>query len=272
MVGEALARWQAGLAGWAIPPEILAAAPESPWGFSTAVFAQQADAAVGRAEDSPSDAAARAALPDGGTVLDVGCGAGAAALRLAAGAPRAARVVGVDPSAGMLEAFAQRAAAAGVEHLTVEGHWPDVAGDVPTADLVVCHHVLYNVADLVPFCAALTGRARRRVVVELTGLHPLYWLAPIWRAVHGSSRPEGPTARDAWQALRDAGLDVTLDVWPRDYALMQTADDRVAFVRRRLCVGPERDAEIARLLDEFPPAPERDVATLVWEGEASSPG
>ena len=268
-MGEALARWQAELAGWAIPPEILAAAPESPWGFSTAVFAQQADVAVARAEDSPSDAAARAALPAGGQRagrrLRGGCGRAAADRRVHRGRRGWS---GSTAPPGMLEAFAQRAAAAGVEHLTIEGPWPDVAAEVPPADVVVCHHVLYNVADLVPFCAALTERARRRVVVELTGLHPLYWLAPIWRAVHGSSRPEGPTAHDAWEALRDAGIDATIDVWPRDYALMQTADDRVAFVRRRLCVGPERDAEIARLLDVFPPAPERDVATLVWEGGA----
>ncbi|MBA2336288.1 MAG: SAM-dependent methyltransferase, partial [Acidimicrobiia bacterium] len=66
-MADALNRWQSGLQGWVIPPEILAAAPESPWGFPTAIFAKQADDAVARVEDTPSDAAARAALPAGGS-------------------------------------------------------------------------------------------------------------------------------------------------------------------------------------------------------------
>ncbi len=39
-------RWAEALAGWAIPEPILAAAPESPWGFPSDLFARRADAAA----------------------------------------------------------------------------------------------------------------------------------------------------------------------------------------------------------------------------------
>lgn len=67
-------------------------------------------------------------LPARGSVLDVGCGAGAAGLSLV---PPAGLLVGVDAGAGMLAAFAERAAARGVRHLLVEGRWPDVATRLP---------------------------------------------------------------------------------------------------------------------------------------------
>jgi hypothetical protein len=70
-------------------------------------------------------------------VLDVGVGAGAASLRLGAG-----RIIGVDPSVELLRAFAGRAARRGIEVTAIEGRWPDVAPDVPVADVAVCHHVV----------------------------------------------------------------------------------------------------------------------------------
>src|SRR5689334_115022 len=92
--------WKQALATWAIPPEILAAAPESPWGYPTALFTRRAEAAL--AQRTPSAEVALAALPEGGVVLDVGCGAGAASLPLAS---RAGTLIGVDPSADLLAAF-----------------------------------------------------------------------------------------------------------------------------------------------------------------------
>jgi len=74
-------RWQAALQSWAIPPDILAAAPESSWGFSTELFARRAELA--RGELTASNARALEALPERGAVLDVGCGGGAASAPLA---------------------------------------------------------------------------------------------------------------------------------------------------------------------------------------------
>jgi hypothetical protein len=64
-----LRRWQDELAGWTIPDDLLAAAPESPWSFPAELFGDP-----GPPVDSPSRQRALGTLPDGGSVLDVGCG------------------------------------------------------------------------------------------------------------------------------------------------------------------------------------------------------
>jgi SAM-dependent methyltransferase len=94
---SALERWRAELAGWAIPDEILAAAPESPWGFPTELFRTRAE----RPPTHPSATTriALEALGTGGDVLDVGVGGGATSLPLAT---VATRITGVDESADML--------------------------------------------------------------------------------------------------------------------------------------------------------------------------
>src|SRR5512135_2791286 len=92
-------RWAKDLAAWAIPQDILDAAPESPWGFPVELFLRRAQ---DEPAETPSRARAREALPDGGSVLDVGCGAGAAARALV---PPAGVLIGVDESAEMLAAF-----------------------------------------------------------------------------------------------------------------------------------------------------------------------
>lgn len=244
----ALERWREQLEGWAIPEEILRAAPESPWGFPAEPFRRRA-ASARSAPDTPSRGRALEALPRGGVVLDVGAGAGAASLPLA---PPAARIVAVDESEALLGEFRALAGAAGVALETVAGRWPDAAAGVPPADVVVCHHVLYNVPDLAPFVRALTEHARRRVVVEVTAEHPVAWTRDLWRRFHGLERPAGPTADDALAALRELGAparreDFTVERPQGGYA---RREDAVAFVRRRLCLPPARDPEVAGALGD----------------------
>lgn len=260
---DAAGRWAAQLAGWAVPPALLAAAPESPWGFDVATFRR----AVGAAVDGPSRRRAAAALSAGATVLDVGCGAGAASLPLA-GPGGAAALVGVDESGPMLAAFTDGAAAVGVAARTVEGRWPDVARAAGLADVVVCHHVFHNVPDLPAFAAALTAAARRRVVVEMAVTHPLSWLRPVWRRLHGLDRPVGPTVDDAVAVLSEQGLEVGVDRWEGPATWRVLDDDLVAMARRRACVGPERDPEVRAALEEAGGWGElRPLATLWWPGD-----
>ena len=257
------ARWAEALAAWAIPQEILDAAPESPWGFPPALFAGLAEQTVaGERERGPSHRRAVEALPEGGSVLDVGAGGGAGSLPLV---PPAGLVVAVDESADMLEAFARLAEGLGVRHREVHGRWPDAAAAAPDADVVVCHHVFYNVPDLPPFVAALTEHARRRVVVELSEEHPQSWLNDLWRHFHGIERPTSPTASDAMAVLTGMGLSVEREMSERR-SFWDGADraEMVAFARRRLCVGPERDAEIDALLG---PPRTRHMVTLWWDPE-----
>ena len=154
----ALERWREQLDGWAIPEEILAAAPESPWGFPVGLFRSRARRASS-ALATPSNLEAARFLPEGGTVLDVGAGGGAASLPWparpgAGGGGRVGRHGGV-----VLDAAGQRGGPAE----GVEGSWPEGGrpgrpgrcGRLPPRAL--------HVADLAPFARALTGHARRRV-------------------------------------------------------------------------------------------------------------
>ncbi|HEX6206842.1 MAG TPA: class I SAM-dependent methyltransferase [Actinomycetota bacterium] len=268
----ALERWREALASWAIPEEVLAKAPESPWGFRPEIFADRARRAPDEPE-TPSRRRAGAALRGGGTVLDVGAGAGAASLPLA---PPADAIVAVDPSPELLAAFEELAAERGLTLTSIEGSWPEAAGETPACDVVVCHHVLYNVPDLAPFARALTAHARRLVVVELTAEHPLTWMAGLWRRFHGLERPIEPTADVAEAALREAGIDPGRE----DHEVRREAggfpdrDAAVAQARRMLCLPPDRDPEVAEALGDRlregstgwgigPPAAR--VVTLWWE-------
>lgn len=256
-------RWAEQLRSLALPEEILQAAPESPWFFDPALFSAAADAAVERAVDTPSDAAARDALPPGGIVLDVGAGAGAGSLPLS---EKAGRVVAVDPSVELLARFAERAERLGVAFDLVQGPWPEVADRVPPADVVVCHHVVYNVPELSPFAVALAAAARRRVVVELTAEHPLSWMAPYWRVLHGHDQPSGPTADDAAAVFREAGYVVRRATARRPLrVLSEEGPQGIAPLARRLCLPGSRHDELRRLLVDIPPPVDREIATLWWE-------
>jgi SAM-dependent methyltransferase len=258
-VTTAADRWAAELAAWRIDDEILAAAPESPYVFPPELFAPGYD--VGHS--TPSQQRAREVLPEGGTVLDVGCGGGAAALALV---PPAGRLVGVDVQADMLELFAEGADERGVDHVEIEGRWPDVATDVPDADVVVAHHVAYNVAALAEFARALDQHADRRVVLELTAVHPWVPVGPLWEHFHGQRRPHGPTAQLAAEALREAGLSVHVEEWERTEGRRDVPRAaRVAFMRRRLCLPASRDAEVDALLGADAELRVRAVVTLWWD-------
>jgi SAM-dependent methyltransferase len=233
-------RWAAALGGWAIPDHILAQAPESPWGFPPALFGVQ------DATDSALHRLARARLAAPGRVLDVGCGGGAASVPLA---PKASILIGVDTSPEMLAAFARAATEAGVGHQEVRGDWPGVAAEAPVADVVVCRNVVYNVADIAPFVAALSAHATRRVVVELTDRHPSVAFAPLWREFWGLDRPDGPSADLFAEVLGDLGIHPVIESEVRPAQKATHADpDYVAFVRRRLCLPDSRDSDIAAAL------------------------
>ena len=271
-LNELLDRWRDDLGAWAIPEAITSAVTESPWVLPRQVFARRADRLTG-APGGASYEREWEALAPSGTVLDVGSGAGAACLPLA---PRATAVTAVDADERMLALLAERASSIGLERCTVAGRWPAVAVQVPPADVVTCHHVIYNVPDVEPFLTALTSHARRRVVVETTTVHPLTALTPLWLRFHGLTRPTGPTAADLLAILAEMGLKARHTEWSRpaeaDYASFA---ELVDVTRRRLCLPPERANEVeAALLDmgimrERPGdlgSSGRNVVTIWWEG------
>jgi SAM-dependent methyltransferase len=269
--GEAQTRWRDQLASWAIPERITAAAADSPWRLPTGTFARRAQRQIAAATGFSYEKAADALDPPG-SVLDVGAGAGAASLPLAA---RTTELTAVDTSEAMLATLTELAQPLNLRLHTVIGAWPDVADTVAPADVVVCHHVLYNVPDLKDFALALHDHARRRVVIELTARHPMAALNPLWRVMHDLDRPDGPTAEDAADVLRECGLSPNAHAWPRpprpeypSFAELLTA------TRQRLCLPPERDDELTEAMLELGvdpqhpydlPAPDERVVTLWWD-------
>ncbi len=268
-----LEAWQGASSRWGIPEEILAQAPESPWGYRKKVFSRRAERQI-EAREGRSLVRAEEALPDGGSVLDVGAGGGASCLPLA---ERASTIVAVDSDPGMLQSLVSRATRLGVAVSTVADRWPDVAPEVPVADVVVCHHVLYNVPDLESFVDALTSHARRRVVVEMTVRHPLIPGNPLWLRFHGLVRPEGPSAGDAIAALRALGLGPRQERWvtPTVWSY-ESFEEMVDEWTRRLCLAGERKPEVAEALVALGVDPAhpvglgagRPVVTIWWGGSA----
>ena len=238
--------WRAALAEWAIPRAILDAAPESPWQLRPHQFAARADHVLRHGVTTVSQRRALEALPEGGSVLDVGAGAGAASLPLLS---RATKLTAVEGDAGMIEELRARVPP-GIDLTVVEGRWPDVADEVAPADVVVCNHVAYNVPNLDEFVAALTEKARHRVVMEVTAVHPRANQNFLWPMFHGIERPERPVAADAVAVVRATGVEPHAEQWGGPELLMASDElpDLVAAVRRYLCLGPERDPEIAEAL------------------------
>jgi SAM-dependent methyltransferase len=236
----ALDEWRDALASWALPDEILTRTRRSPWEFPWESFRRRAEAALD-APPTPSATRALEGLPDGGSVLDVGAGPGAASLALAR---RAGRLIAVDQSEDALTIFDELTAREHVDHEVIVGTWPDVAARTPAADVAVCSHVLYNVADLESFVRELTAHARRRVVAEITAEHPRAEVNELWKRLYDLDRPTRPTADDAVRALSEIGVDARREDW--------------------IVIRPpeQRDELIGRLLVEFALEPDEEPRLL----------
>jgi hypothetical protein len=139
-------------------------------------------------------------------------------------------------------------------------------------DVVVCHHVAYNVADIEPFLLALTAHARLAVVLVLPPRHPLSAWNDAWRHFWGLERPTEPTADDLAEVL--AGLGLHAERWdvPRPPLARATADtaSRIPSARRRLCLTEDRDDELAAYLDAHEPEWSDTNVVFRWPATADA--
>ena len=206
------------------------------------------------ADGDPMLARLRAALGRKGdsTFLDVGSGPGRFALGVA---PRAAKVIAVDPSKRMLEILRRRARDAGLANIkTVTGLWQDVHLPARSADVVLSSHVITLVADVVPFIDKLQATARRHVFLYVGGHAADGVLDPFWRHFHGRPRRPGASWVDALSVVREMGIEPDVKVVElRARSRHDSLADAVEAYRDQLVLPETEEAtsELTRLLDPW---------------------
>ena len=250
-------RWREALAGWAIPNEILDQAPESPWIHPPALF-QIPDVI----EDSPSHQRAREVMPIDGTILDIGCGGGIAAFAVT---PPASYVIGVDHQSEMLAMFEESAKKRGLSSEVFEGFWPEVAPQVPVADVATAHHVVYNVQNIEDFLIAMNDHATKRVVIEMPQQHPLANAAPLWKHFWNLDRPTTPTPNDLMATIEELGFDASCELWDGKIRQEEDLKSLAHYSRIRLCLPAEREDEVFEFLQTRPLLGGRPLATIWWD-------
>ena len=250
-------KWKSDLEAWSIPQEIIDQAPESPWIHPPALF--QIPQVI---ELTPSHQKAFDALPDGGSILDIGCGGGIAAFAMGS---KAGKVIGVDHQLEMLEMFTQNAQDRHVDSAVHEGFWPAIEDQVEIADVAVAHHVVYNVQEIVPFITAMNSHAGNRVVLEMPQHHPLSNLSSAWKFFWNLDRPSSPTPQDLIQVLKEMGINAQLQLWEGKLRQERNLDDAVRFTRIRLCLPESREHEVRQFLENHPPSETRSLATIWWD-------
>jgi SAM-dependent methyltransferase len=250
-------KWAQDLESWGIPNEILEQAPQSPWIHPPALFALPDVIA-----DSTSHRIAREAMPNDGSVLDIGCGGGVAAFAVV---PPAKSVFGVDHQQEMLNMFARSAESKGLTHQEIFGDWPAVEKQTPQADVVTCHHVVYNVSDIVPFLTALDAHAKNRVVIEMPQEHPLSNMRAAWKEFWNLDRPTAPTPADLVAVLDEMGIKANLELSEGGAPRSMNPYDAIKFMRIRLCLDSSRDSDIEAFIASQPVVETRKLATIWWD-------
>ncbi len=250
--------WRSNLASWAIPKEILAGAPTSPWIHPVELFELDEDQNL---PITPSTSAAIAGLREEKSVLDIGCGGGKATFELL---PHLKKAIGVDHQAIMLQKYQEFANSKNIEVQTFFGDWPDVASKVPKAEVVLVHHVLYNVSRIEEFINTLSDHATSRVVIELPVLHPLTSMNPYWKHFWKLDRPTKPTANDALEIIKDLGFAAKIEFFDAPAFKEIAIEKMVEFNRIRLCLPASRDPEILEFTKNQKPEL-RKLATIWWD-------
>lgn len=205
-------------------------------------------AAVGRAaEDDPLLEHLSPRLRPTDTVLDVGAGPGRHVIPLAR---RVARVIAVEPSTAMRAQLREAIARERLSNVEIiEARWP--VSTVDPADVVICSHVVYGVAEIERFVRALGTAARRHVAIVLRYGQREGPLLDLFARVWGERRGLAPTCVDLVGVLAQLGIYANLTVAPMGAGSGRATrfpsfEDAVAQVRADLLnpVSPEAEAII----------------------------
>jgi len=135
------------------------------------------------------------------TLIDVGAGTGRHAVPLA---ERLEWVTAVEPSEGMRSHIAAR------DNITViASSWEDA--EVAPADLVICSHVLYGIADPVPFVTKLERSARERVFVMMRESDLPHPAAEVRRRLQQDEQARLPRFSELFMLLLQMGIAPDVD-------------------------------------------------------------
>jgi ubiquinone/menaquinone biosynthesis C-methylase UbiE len=187
------------------------------------------------------------------TLIDVGAGAGRHAVPLAS---RLEWVTAVEPSEGM------RANIAASDNMTViASRWEDA--EVAPADLVICCHVLYGVAEPAPFIEKMQRAARERVFLMLRESDLMHPATLIRARTADSPGPRSPRFSDLFMLLVQMGIapDVTFLRYP---FVSRYADMEEALTDCRAMLADAWDEKAARATLEEVLRPEGEE--LVYRG------
>ena len=172
------------------------------------------------------------------TVLDVGGGAGRFAIPLAM---KCRKATVVDPSPSMLEQLDE--AVSEVEGISVAGVNADwEVAEIDGADLVLCSHVVYGVADIRPFVQKLHDHARRRVVMVSFVDSPQAGVAPLWEPVYGEERINLPALPELMNVLWEMGIYPNVRMLaPTGPHVFESVEAAIGEVSGRLFIGSDSD-------------------------------
>jgi SAM-dependent methyltransferase len=188
------------------------------------------------------------------TLIDAGAGTGRHAVPLS---DRLEWVTAVEPSEGMRGMIPPRA-----NMTVIASTWEEA--EVAPADLVICCHVLYGVADPAPFITKLDRSARERVFVMLRESDDLPHPAAAIRArLRGDAGPRLPRFSDLFMLLMQMGIapEVNFLSYP---ILTRYSGLEEALIDARSFVGDGWDEATGRaMLDELLT---RDGDELVFDG------
>ena len=173
------------------------------------------------------------------TLIDVGAGTGRHATPLA---ERLEWVTAVEPSEGMRSHIPPR------ENMTViASTWEDA--EVARADLVICSHVMYGVAEPVPFLEKLQKAARERVFVMMRETDLPHPAAELRKRLIGDSGPRLPRFSELFMLLLQIGVAADVD-FIRYPIVTRYASMEEALTDSRALFGEGWDEERARKVME----------------------
>lgn len=187
-------------------------------------------------------------LHAGGSFLDIGAGAGRYTLPIAA---MAQRVTAVEPSGAMRQHLEERLTTARLTNVTIlPVSWEDAV--VEPHDVVLAAHVVYPIADIVPFVQKLIAHARHTWFITIRVQPMGIEFAPLWEQIWHTPYPTEPTFLDLYNLLFSLGLRPHARLKPFAGGLGAVSlDDAVAQARSRLFLAEDdtqHDDHIRRYL------------------------